>query len=290
MRSQLKDLESDLASANELTATLRARLAAAESATDSLTTAHCAERATWERELQARIQEERLKWEETTIPTTLTPATGTNYSPPPVLGPFRPNPPAAGSTTESYFLGYSQPMRKSTSRAPSIDPPRSSGGFKTPPVRPDSFPYLNTSLPAGDVDDYFDSMNTPSSPLRHPDLVSVSTVAAGPSVQLVERMSAAVRRLESEMAASREELGRVVSQRDEARAEMVELMREVEAKRSAEARVKALESEVADTKMRLETTLEMLGEREERLGELCQDVDDLKAMYRELVLATSGGK
>lgn len=289
MRSQLKDLESDLASANELTATLRTRLNAAESASDSLTAAHRAERTAWEQELQTRIQQERIKWEETTIPTTLTPATSTN-SPPPVFSPFRSNPPAAGSTTESYFLGYSQPMRKSTSRTPSIDPPRSSGGFKTPPVRSDSFPYLNTSLPSGDVDDYFDGMNTPSSPHRHPDLVSVSTVAAGPSVQLVERMSAAVRRLESEMAASREELGRVVSQRDEARAEMVELMREVEAKRSAEARVQTLESEVADAKMRLETTLEMLGEREERVGELCQDVDDLKAMYRELVLATSGGK
>jgi hypothetical protein len=186
-------------------------------------------------------------------------------------------------------------------RSPSAEPPRSNSGFRTPPVRNDTFGtpvrteslgslYLNTSsrtsLP-GDDDDYFFS---PSSPHRHPDLVSVSTVAAGPSVQLVERMSAAVRRLESEMAGSREEIGRVVAQRDEARAEIVELMRELEEKRKSDERVKTLEAEVADARLRLETTLEMLGEREERVGELSQDVEDLKEMYRELVLATSGGK
>jgi chromosome segregation ATPase len=103
-------------------------------------------------------------------------------------------------------------------------------------------------------------------------------------------MSAAVRRLESEMAGSREEIGRVVAQRDEARAEIVELMRELEEKRKSDERVKTLEAEVADARLRLETTLEMLGEREERVGELSQDVEDLKEMYRELVLATSGGK
>jgi hypothetical protein len=181
-------------------------------------------------------------------------------------------------------------------RSPSAEPPRSNSGFRTPPVRTDSFgslgfPYLNTastsrtSLPADD-DDYF----SPSSPHRHPDLVSVSTVAAGPSVQLIERMSAAVRRLESEMAGSREEIGRVVAQRDEARAEIVELMRELEEKRTTDSRAKELEAEVAYARLRLETTLEMLGEREERVGELSQDVKDLKEMYRELVLATSGGK
>ncbi|KAA8897838.1 TATA element modulatory factor 1 TATA binding-domain-containing protein [Sphaerosporella brunnea] len=290
-KSKLKDLESNLASAQELTSTLRTRLAAAESANDSLTAAHRVERATWERELQAKLEAERLKWEETTIPTTLTPAI--NSSPPPFT-PAR----TAGSTTESYFLGYNSSHRKPSPmvRSPSADPPRSNSGFRTPPVRTDSFsslgfPYLNTasasrtSLPADD-DDYF----SPSSPHRHPDLISVSTVAAGPSVQLVERMSASVRRLESEMAGSKEEIARVVAQRDEARAEIVELMREVEKKRSSDGRLKTLEAEVADARLRLETTLEMLGEREERVGELTQDVEDLKEMYRELVLATSGGK
>ncbi|EAQ89284.1 hypothetical protein CHGG_05903 [Chaetomium globosum CBS 148.51] len=95
------------------------------------------------------------------------------------------------------------------------------------------------------------------------DMVSVSTVAAGPSVQLVERMSAAIRRLESEKVAAREELARISRQRDDARAELVALMREAEGGRAAGKRVEVLEGEVAVMKER-----------------------DFKAMYRDLVERT----
>jgi archaellum component FlaC len=104
-------------------------------------------------------------------------------------------------------------------------------------------------------------------------MISVSTVAAGPSVQLVERMSAAIRRLEAEKVAAREEMARVCSQRDEARADMVGLMKE-------------LEEEVASLNTRYHTTLEMLGEKSELVEELKADVQDVKAMYRELVERT----
>ncbi len=118
------------------------------------------------------------------------------------------------------------------------------------------------------------------------DMVSVSTVAAGPSVQLVERMSAAIRRLESEKVAAREELARISRQRDEGRAEIVALMREVEGGKVAVKKVEALEAEVADVKGRYETTLELLGEKSELVDELRADVDDVKAMYRDLVERT----
>ena len=116
------------------------------------------------------------------------------------------------------------------------------------------------------------------------DIVSTSTIpAAGPSVQLVERMSAAVRRLESEKAASKDELARLSSQRDSARDEVVSLMREVEVKRDAEARVGVVEREMRELNGRYEASLEMLGEREEEVEELRSDVRDLKRLYRELV-------
>ncbi|KAL2199578.1 TATA element modulatory factor 1 TATA binding-domain-containing protein [Corynascus similis CBS 632.67] len=118
------------------------------------------------------------------------------------------------------------------------------------------------------------------------DMVSVSTVAAGPSVQLVERMSAAIRRLESEKVAAREELARISRQRDDARGEIVALMREAEAGKAAAKRVEALESEVAEVKERYETTLELLGEKSELVEELRADIDDVKAMYRDLVERT----
>lgn len=118
------------------------------------------------------------------------------------------------------------------------------------------------------------------------DIISVSTVGAGPSVQLVERMSAAVRRLESERAASKDELLRITAQRDGARQEVVELMKEVEEKRVLDGKVKELELQVQELDQRYQTTLELLGEKSEQVDELQADIADLKKIYRELVDST----
>jgi chromosome segregation ATPase len=99
-------------------------------------------------------------------------------------------------------------------------------------------------------------------------------------------MSATVRRLESERAASKDELARLTSQRDEARQEVVQLMREVEEKRKADQKIKDLESTVAQLDRRYQTTLEMLGEKSEQVEELKADIADLKKIYRELVETT----
>lgn len=117
-------------------------------------------------------------------------------------------------------------------------------------------------------------------------MISVSTVGAGPSVQLVERMSAAIRRLEAEKVAAKEEMVRVCGQRDEARTDMVGLMKDLEAAKSATSRVTELEVEVNNINSRYQTTLEMLGEKSELVEELKADVQDVKAMYRELVERT----
>lgn len=133
-------------------------------------------------------------------------------------------------------------------------------------------------------DDFFDGVHTPATPERTiNDLISTSTAGAGPSVQLVERMSAAVRRLESEKASHKDELSRLSVQRDEAREQVVELMQDNEGKRKSDERVKALEEEVKSINERYLTTLEMLGEKSERAEELKADIVDLKSMYRELV-------
>ncbi|KAL8781910.1 MAG: hypothetical protein Q9194_000103 [Teloschistes cf. exilis] len=133
-------------------------------------------------------------------------------------------------------------------------------------------------------DDFFDEVGTPATPERTiNDMISVSTAGAGPSVQLVERMSAAVRRLESEKAAHKDELARLSTQRDEAREQIVGLMKEAEEKRAAESRARKLAQEVTDLNARYLTTLEMLGEKSEKVDELKADVADLKEMYKELV-------
>jgi archaellum component FlaC len=95
-------------------------------------------------------------------------------------------------------------------------------------------------------------------------------------------MSANVRRLESEKAASKDELARLTTQRDEARQEVVSLMREAEKTRKIEERMNALEKEHADISQRHQTTLELLGEKSEQVEELKADILDVKQMYRQL--------
>lgn len=298
--SRTKDLESDLSIQQDLVEKLQAKLSDLETAIQDLRQNFDRERETWQRDHQAKLEEERAKWEEASRPSS--PMAG--IAPPSlplrkISGPL--------STTESYFVGFTRKPSPAMARSPSVEastpvefysrPGRH--GFSTPPIstRHDSglslpLAHHNTSrisLPTAaeeqDDVDYFE--NIPFSPHRA-DMVSVSTVAAGPSVQLVERMSATVRRLESEMAGTREEVAAITAQRDEARQEIVELMREVEMKRGAEERVKELEKSVEDMRRREETTLEMLGEKSELVEELRADVADLKQMYRDLVSDTMG--
>ncbi|KAL8808853.1 MAG: hypothetical protein Q9200_003956 [Gallowayella weberi] len=166
-------------------------------------------------------------------------------------------------------LNYSSDHHRSLSRQDSMS---FAGIPETPSIQIDN------------QDDFFDGIHTPATPERTiNDMISVSTAGAGPSVQLVERMSAAVRRLESEKAAHKDELARLSTQRDEAREQIVGLMKEAEEKRAADARAIKLEKEVEDLNARYLTTLEMLGEKSERVDELKADVADLKEMYRELV-------
>ena len=229
--------------------------------------------------------------------------------------PNRPHSPmlSTSRTFSSDMLGFGGPPKVRRSRNPSIadapseilssmrrfsglPPSRAPGSSNTgsgPPPLPFS-PFEGVSEPtappsppppAEKENGVADTM--PSSP-RHiaQDMVSVSTVAAGPSVQLVERMSAAIRRLEGEKVSAKEEMARVCSQRDEARTDMVGLMKEVEEMKAAAAKVPELEKEVSSIDQRYQTTLEMLGEKSELVEELKADVQDVKAMYRELVERT----
>ncbi|RMZ76472.1 hypothetical protein DV738_g4895, partial [Chaetothyriales sp. CBS 135597] len=147
-------------------------------------------------------------------------------------------------------------------------------------------PYLVTS---NDPDEYYN--NFPQTPISQshafsghagPDLVSNSTIGAGPSVQLVERLSSNVRRLESEKAASKDEIIRLTTQRDEARQEVVDLVREVDAKKKVDERLAELEAQHQELRQRYQTTLELLGEKSEQVEELKADIVDVKAMYRQL--------
>ncbi|CAM1507338.1 Fc.00g069790.m01.CDS01 [Cosmosporella sp. VM-42] len=190
------------------------------------------------------------------------------------------------SPGESMFFGRrlsSQPPIRPSAlsvASPGI-PPTPFSPFEAPSESPHG---VSPSLQ--ERDDPLDD-GDPSSPRNvAQDMISVSTVGAGPSVQLVERMSAAIRRLEAEKVAAKEEMARVCGQRDEARNDILNLMKDVETNKAAASKVAELEQEVAALNSRYQTTLEMLGEKSELVDELKADVQDVKAMYRELVERT----
>ncbi|KAI0443282.1 hypothetical protein F4803DRAFT_325364 [Xylaria telfairii] len=186
--------------------------------------------------------------------------------------------------------------RPSLARRPSVQPPVRSPLFPSLPGLPaattpsvaSGFDFIASNpTQATDRDDMLEGLERSASPQNVlQDMVSVSTMTAGPSVQIVERMSAAIRRLESEKIAAKEDLARISNQRDEARAEIVALIQEVETSKTATKRVADLENEVTEINERYQTTLEMLGEKSELVEELRADVQDVKAMYRDLVERT----
>jgi TATA element modulatory factor len=191
----------------------------------------------------------------------------------------------------SFATGRSQSHR-SSALTPSLrrsnTPPRQNSSASFQPLVNGTIPETPSSQII-DQDEHFPEPPTPASLGTRRgvnDLISVSTVGGGPSVQLVERMSASVRRLESEKAASKDELARLTDQRDESRKEVVALMREVEQKRASDEKIKALEEELRLVNERHQTTLEMLGEKSELVEELKADVSDVKQMYRDLVDST----
>lgn len=304
INDRARSLEQDLTEQRASTEKLQARLTQTEAAAQDARADLERERKVWEADIQ-RLEEEKNKGRlemqsQSLIPDSnhlRTDSPGGSYrrhSPDP-LGIQRRAMPRSVSQGMDFQLSPMDRMLDEA-RRPSNNRQRSSPNMRTPeigtPPRQDSFPSLSSgfngagvantpSIPAIDYDDPMDETSSPHRTIN--DMISVSTVGAGPSVQLVERMSAAVRRLESEKATAKEEMARLIAQRDEAREEVVALMREVEDKRKQDQKVEKLEQNVKEMDQRYQTTLEMLGEKSERVEELESDVVDLKKMYRELV-------
>ncbi|KKA29972.1 hypothetical protein TD95_005205 [Thielaviopsis punctulata] len=258
-----------------------------------------------QREAEWQSQSETFKWPHNEE---MSPLSGHPTNP--LLSPERPSSPRSSFAVRQHStdIHSSSKLRKSLSstsvhpfdqertfsrwtgslRAPTSSvSTRSNSGFFPPIESPIENP-MSPLASIGECPESIDGDRPGSSRRTGNDMVSVSTVAAGPSIQLVDRLSATVRRLEAEKVAAREEMSRVASQRDEARAEIVALMKATEDTRNNTVRIAELEAQVADVTTRYQTTLEMLGEKSELVEELRADVEDVKAMYRELVESTVG--
>lgn len=231
-----------------------------------------------EKDMARRLEEERAKWIASMSHRVESPVASVRRG-------------GGGSFMDSLI----SPVERSTNRRPStnhfhdhsISRINSSVSVRANGAIPET-PSISVQ---DDQDDFF--ANIPVTPAsgthadsagRHGvnDVISASTAGAGPSVQLVERMSANVRRLESEKAASKDEIARLSSQRDEARQEVVNLMREVEVKRTTSERLSTLEKAHTALSAKHQATLELLGEKSEQVEELKADILDVKQMYRQL--------
>ncbi len=308
-RSKAEDMDHELTSRTTQLVTLQERLAKSEADMTTTKNELKAEREAYEARLAQRLEDEKARIREETARST-----------PDLYQQFRNDSPVAYNRTRKYSNGdknspYSRraqglalsgtgisPLERPVSRKSSTQPlhtlqtseyqshqqhlSRQDSMSTAPQVSINSGVPETPSLIDKD-DDFFAGVNTSATPERTiNDLISVSTAAAGPSIQLVERMSAAVRRLESEKAAHKDELTRLFCQRDESREQVIILMKEVKEKSGWEQRVKELEGSLKGVEERYLTTLEMLGEKSEKVEELKADVQDLKTMYRELVDST----
>ena len=195
----------------------------------------------WEVELQQRIEEERTKWYQNAGQKTSQPPRSRKTSTPDFNTLRRPGTGPSANRLTSHELSAlhtdptPRPRSRRSSHYPSQTPAtataKSPSGDPSPAIsRQESTFSLNSPAdmmpptPSIEIDDQDPFPDSPDRTIN--DLVSTST-SAGPTVQLVERMSAAVRRLESEKAGFKDEIARLLSQRDSARDEVVTLIREV---------------------------------------------------------------
>ena len=297
---QISTLNSDLRTCRDELASLRKAFEQADAALADAKSDQDHQRRIWESEFTSRLEDEKARWQRQHAVRIESPsASARKHS---SHDPRRPS--GRIGLNDLSALQVHLPEHRPSSRR--------SSGFPTPIIPTPGTPNREASpslsrqesmlsfsnlppTPSIEVDaeiansqtGYYNEAPSPHRTIN--DLVSTSTAGAGPSVQLVERMSAAVRRLESEKAAHKDELARLSAQRDEARDDIVILMREVEGKRAGEGEVGALREELKGVKARYEACLQIVGEKEEEVEELRMDVGELKRIYRELVEEKVGG-
>ncbi|EME87445.1 uncharacterized protein MYCFIDRAFT_20444, partial [Pseudocercospora fijiensis CIRAD86] len=289
--AQVKSLEQELQGQLEQLKALTSRVEQAEIINADSKADFERQRKLWEAELASRLEEEKIKWRRelagpsATLERLQSPTTSTSRKTSAADFPgVRAKPLLSRLTSHDLAGSHTDSSRPSSAgKRSNIGPtPSSITAQSTISFDPGNIP----PTPSIETDPGRRSGDGDSCPQRTiADLVSTSTAgpAAGPSVQLVDRLSGLVRKLESEKASFKDELRRLTQQRDEARSEVVDLMRETDTKRDTESRIETLEKEISEMKERYEASLEMLGEREEEVEDLKDQIAELKTIYKELV-------
>lgn len=103
------------------------------------------------------------------------------------------------------------------------------------------------------------------------------------NIQLINKMSSSIRRLEMELLSIKEENEELSHQKNEAQQEIVGKFELNSRVKELEASVAKLTEELSEKAKKEETLLEVIGEKSERVAELMADVEDLKDLCRQQV-------
>lgn len=103
------------------------------------------------------------------------------------------------------------------------------------------------------------------------------------SAQMVSKLAAEIRRFEVELSSMKIQFDRAQKEKNTANSEIVRLLEENEYLKSLEDEKNCLSQEVKDLQSKLETSLQLLGEKTEQAEELENDVQDLKDMMKQQI-------
>lgn len=103
------------------------------------------------------------------------------------------------------------------------------------------------------------------------------------SAQMVSKLASEIRRFEVEVSSLKSQCDRVQKEKNTANDELLRLMEENENLKKLESEKCSLSNEVETLQSKLETSLQLLGEKAERAEELENDVQDLKDMMKQQI-------
>ncbi|GAV29803.1 hypothetical protein PMKS-003307 [Pichia membranifaciens] len=137
---------------------------------------------------------------------------------------------------------------------------------------------LNDDIPLG-MDAESERVSTLNGGADTPNIGS----GGGLNIQLIKKLSAHIRMLELEVTTLKDETKTLENEKDAASEEIVRLIQDNSQVQQVRDEVTAKEAEVNKLQKNYERVLILLGEKEERVGELTADVEDLKDMLRQQV-------
>lgn len=105
----------------------------------------------------------------------------------------------------------------------------------------------------------------------------------GLNIQLIKKLSGHVRMLELEVNTLKDEIKTLENEKDAASEEILKLIEDNSQVQNVRDEIKRKQDEIENLEKNYQKVLVLLGEKEERVGELTADVDDLKDLLRQQV-------